>query len=262
MQRDSAAYMFGFAGLVCVVCAIGVATSAVSLKDRQKVNQALDRQQNVLYVSGVAEPTEKLERQEILSRFEARIKPVVVELETGETVDNPPFDPAAYDMDKAAEDPELGKPAPPNQSNVQRLAKYAVVYQVLDEAGKVQMVVIPIKGYGLWSTLYGYLALDKDGNTIRGITYYQHGETPGLGGEVDNPRWKALWPGRKAYDESGNEALEVIKGQAGPASSDPYRVDGLSGATLTSRGVSYMLELWLGPNGFKPYLEKFRQQQG
>jgi Na+-transporting NADH:ubiquinone oxidoreductase subunit C len=164
-------------------------------------------------------------------------------------------------MNKAAEDAELGRPAPPNQAGVQRLAKYAVVYHVLDADQKVEMVVIPIKGYGLWSTLYGYLALDKDGNTVHGITYYQHGETPGLGGEVDNPRWKSLWPGRKAYDESGNEALTVIKGQAGPASSDPYRVDGLSGATLTSRGVSHMLELWLGPNGFKPYLEKFRQQQ-
>jgi Na+-transporting NADH:ubiquinone oxidoreductase subunit C len=253
--------MFLFAGAVCVVCAIMVSSSAVSLKERQQVNQALDRQQNVLFVSGVATPEEGLQRDQIIARFGERIRSVVVDLETGDTLDNPPFDPAAYDMNKAAEDAELGRPAPPNQAGVQRMAKYAVVYHVLDADQKVEMVVIPIKGYGLWSTLYGYLALDKDGNTVHGITYYQHGETPGLGGEVDNPRWKSLWPGRKAYDESGNEALTVIKGQAGPASSDPYRVDGLSGATLTSRGVSHMLELWLGPNGFKPYLEKFRQQQ-
>src|SRR5690606_32756940 len=126
-----------------------------------------------------------------------------------------------------AEDPEFGVPAPPNQANVQRMPKYALAYRVLDEGGSTEMVVLPVKGYGLWSTLYGYLAVDDDGNTIRGLTLYQHGETPGLGGEVDNPRWKALWPGRKIYADAGEVELEVIKGQAGPASSDPYRVDGL-----------------------------------
>lgn len=260
MQRDTASYMFLFAGAVCVICAIFVSSAAVGLKERQQTNQALDRQQNILYVTGLASPAQRLERNEILSLFDERIKPVIVELETGEVVENPPFDVATYNMEKAAEDPELGRPAPPNQSSIQRFPKYALVYRVLDDGGAPSMVVLPIKGYGLWSTLYGYLAVDKDGETVRGITYYQHGETPGLGGEVDNPRWKSLWPGRKIYDESGDEALQVIKGQAGPASSDPYRVDGLSGATLTSRGVSRMVKLWLGPDGFKPYLDKLRQQ--
>ena len=258
MQRDTASYMFLFAGAVCVVCAILVSGSAVSLKERQKINQTLDRQQNVLYVSGLATPEQGLQRDEVISLFNERIKPVIVDLESGDVVENPPFDVATYDMEKAANDPELGRPAPPNESNVQRVPKYALTYQVVDESGAPSMIVLPIKGYGLWSTLYGYLALDNDGTTVRGNTYYQHGETPGLGGEVDNPRWKALWPGREVYGDSGDVQLEVIKGQAGPASSDPYRVDGLSGATLTSRGVSNMLDLWLGPNGFKPYLDKFR----
>ncbi|MEZ5362830.1 MAG: Na(+)-translocating NADH-quinone reductase subunit C [Bryobacterales bacterium] len=260
MQRDSAAYMFGFAGVVCFVCAVFVSTAAVELKDRQKTNQTLDRQKNVLYVTGIASPSEQLERQEILARFDKRIKAVIVDMATGDVVDNPPFDVATYDMDKAAADPQLGEPAPPNESSIQRFPKYGLVYEVVDDAGNVEMVVLPIKGYGLWSTLYGYLAVDKDGNTVRGITYYDQKETPGLGGEVENPRWKALWPGRKIYDESGKESLQVIKGQAGPASTDPYHVDGLSGATLTSRGVSHMLQLWLGPEGFKPFLEKFGQQ--
>jgi Na+-transporting NADH:ubiquinone oxidoreductase subunit C len=121
------------------------------------------------------------------------------------------------------------------------------------------MLVLPIQGLGLWSTLYGFLAIDADGNTIRGITYYQHAETPGLGGEVDNPRWKSLWPGRKIYDD-GEPAIQVIKGAAGPPAQDPYRVDGLSGATLTSNGVTFMLEFWLGPNGFGPYLDRLREE--
>ena len=216
MQRDTASYMFMFAGAVCVVCAILVSGSAVSLKERQQTNQALDRQRNVLYVTGLASPEDGLDREGVISLFEERMKPVIVELETGDVVENPPFDIASYDQEKAAEDSELGRPAPPNQASVQRLPKYALTYQVLDEGGNPTMVVLPIKGYGLWSTLYGYLALDADGNTVRGITYYDHKETPGLGGEVDNPRWKSMWPGRKIYDDSGNVEIEVIKGQAGP----------------------------------------------
>jgi Na+-transporting NADH:ubiquinone oxidoreductase subunit C len=118
---------------------------------------------------------------------------------------------------------------------------------------------LPVEGYALWSTLYGFLALDVDTKTVRGLTYYQHGETPGLGGEVDNPAWKALWPGRIAYDEQWLPTIRVIKGKAGSASEDPHQVDGLSGATLTSRGVTNMLQFWLGENGFGPYLAKFRE---
>jgi Na+-transporting NADH:ubiquinone oxidoreductase subunit C len=119
-------------------------------------------------------------------------------------------------------------------------------------------LVLPIVGKGLWSTMYGYLALDKDTRTVRGITFYEHGETPGLGGEVDNPKWKSQWDGRKAYDDEWNPEIKVIKGQAGPAAENPYEVDGLSGATLTSRGVGNLVQFWLSEDGFKPFLEQFR----
>jgi Na+-transporting NADH:ubiquinone oxidoreductase subunit C len=115
---------------------------------------------------------------------------------------------------------------------------------------------------GLWSTLYGYLALEPDARTIQGLTFYKHGETPGLGGEVDNPRWKALWPGRLASDEDGTPKIAVVKGRAGSVSEDPYHVDGLSGATITSNGVTNLMHFWLGKNGFGPYLDKQRAQGG
>ena len=115
-------------------------------------------------------------------------------------------------------------------------------------------VALPIEGKGLWSTLYGFLVLGSDGATIRGITFYQHGETPGLGGEIDNLDWKALWDGRQAFDADGRPVIEVVKGKA----SGPTEVDGLSGATLTSRGVTNLVRFWLGDNGFGPYLEQFR----
>ncbi len=257
MQRDSAIYMGGFAAVVCVVCGLMVSSAAVSLKQQQTANAAFDKQRNVLYAAGLASPDGGLSREQLESIYDERITPIVVELETGNVVENPDFDPANNNMDKAADGAD-GRPAPQNAASVQRLPKHAVVYQVNSPGGGAEMVVLPIKGYGLWSTLYGFLALGRDATTVRGITFYQHGETPGLGGEVDNPTWKALWPGRKAYDDNREPALEVIKGQAGPATSDPYKVDGLSGATITSRGVSNMLDFWLGENGFKPFLDTFR----
>ena len=255
-MRHNAMYTVLFAGAVCVVCAILVSSAAVSLADLQDQNAKLDKQKNVLYAAGLAKPEDNLNPQQIEERF-ATIKAVLVDLETAEEVSG--VDAATYDQQKAKNDPAMSREAPPNPAVIKRLPKYAVVYHVLNDAGEVEMVVLPVEGYGLWSTLLGFLALDADTNTIRGITYYSHKETPGLGGEVDNPAWKALWPGRKAFDDNWRPAIEVIKAQAGAPEQDPHHVDGLTGATLTSRGVTHMMDFWLGENGFGPYLEKFRQ---
>jgi Na+-transporting NADH:ubiquinone oxidoreductase subunit C len=140
---------------------------------------------------------------------------------------------------------------------VPRIPKKAKIFQVMS-GDNISAVILPVHGKGLWSTMYGFVALGPDGNAIKGLTFYQHGETPGLGGEIDNPRWKGMWPGRKVYADDGTPKIEVIKGQAGPPATDPYRVDGLSGATITGRGVGYLLRFWLGENGFGPYIDKFR----
>ncbi len=258
-MRHSVTYTFLFAGAVCVICAVLVSTSAVSLADRQRANALQYKRKNVLIAAGLIGSTEKVTAEDINERFE-NVRVVAIDLETGETVEN--FDTASYDQQKAKTDPEMSREAPPNLSVIKRLPKYAVVYQLINEQDQVEMLVLPVEGYGLWSTLYGFLALRADTKTIAGLTYYQHLETPGLGGEVDNPRWKALWPGRVAFDEAGRPVIEVIKGPAGPAGEDPHRVDGLSGATLTSRGVTRMLQFWLGEHGFGPYLAKFRESRG
>jgi Na+-transporting NADH:ubiquinone oxidoreductase subunit C len=110
--------------------------------------------------------------------------------------------------------------------------------------------------------LYGFVALRADFDTIHGLTFYKHGETPGLGGEVDNPRWRAKWADRKVFDENFDPAIRVIKGPAGPPEEAPFEVDGLSGATITSNGVTYLMQFWLGEDGFGPYLEKLRSEGG
>jgi Na+-transporting NADH:ubiquinone oxidoreductase subunit C len=169
-------------------------------------------------------------------------------------------DPATYDQRKACKDPTASRAAPANNAGVTRLPKLALVYQRV-EGGQVQSLILPIEGKGLWSTLYGYLALATDTTTIEGITFYEHGETPGLGGEIDNPSWKSVWIGRQAFDENWQPAIEVIKGFAGPVAEDPFRVDGLSGATLTARGVSNLVRFWLGEDGFEPYLAALRAER-
>jgi Na+-transporting NADH:ubiquinone oxidoreductase subunit C len=255
MQRGNA-YIVSFAAAVCLVCSVVVALSAVLLKDLQDANAALDRQKKVLSVAGLVDEDAGLSADDAQRIFDGSVRPRVVDLASGEYATD--VDPLAYDQQRALKDPALSAPAPENRAGIARVPKRALVYLVVDGDGKVEELVLPIEGKGLWSTLYGFLALAPDTTSIRGITFYQHGETPGLGGEVDNPRWKGLWPGRHAYDENWEPAISVIKGVAGPPSEDPHSVDGLSGATLTGRGVNELLHFWLGQHGFGPYLERVR----
>ena len=258
-MQGSVSYNLGFAAVVCLVCAVVVSGAAVALEDRQDRNARLDKQRNVLLAAGLASEGESLDADEVAARF-APITPVVLNLVSGAPVDG--IDPAGFDQRAAAIDPESSREAPDNAARVMRLPTAALVYEVRDGSGRLQMVVLPVEGLGLWGTLYGFVALDGDLRTIRGLTFYEHKETPGLGGEVDNPRWKALWPGRLAFDDDFVPAIAVVKGLAGPADSDPYAVDGLSGATITSRGVDQLLKFWLGPDGFGPYLTRLRDEGG
>jgi len=253
--EHSSRYIVMFAAAVCAVCSIFVAISAVSLKDRQELNARVDVQKKVLALADLMGKDERLGNEEILQRFEASITPRVVNMGTGSYADE--IDATSFDQRVASKDPDRSRPAPTNLAKVQRLPSHGLVYHVQKD-GKLSSLVLPIEGYGLWGTLYGFIALAPDARTIRGITFYEHKETPGLGGEVENPRWVGLWPGRLAFDDNWDVSIRVKKGAAGPPESDPYQVDGLSGATITSRGVTNMLAFWLGDDGFGPYLEQYR----
>lgn len=259
MQQHSNAYIIGFAATVCLVCSIVVSSAAVALRPRQVENKELDRQKQVLTVAGLIEPGQSVAADEVQRLFNESIVARAVELSSGAYDES--VDPSTYDQRKATKDPAMSRAAGPNSAGLQRVPNTAVVYQKVVD-GDVAMVILPIEGKGLWSTLYGFIALAPDGSTIEGITFYEHGETPGLGGEVENPSWKALWPGRQAFDDTGDVAIEVIKGHAGPPANDPYRVDGLSGATITARGVSHLVRFWLSDDGFGPYLDLYRSESG
>ena len=250
-KQDSIGKSLTVALLLCIVCSVVVSTAAVKLRPLQEANKDLDRKRNILLAAGLCGKQCDVDAQ--FSTIQTRL----VNLETGQFVEAMP---ANYDQRKASKDPKRSSALDDDIdiAKINRRANQALVYLVESE-GNFEKVILPVHGYGLWSTLYGFIALESDFNTVAGLGFYDHAETPGLGGEVDNPRWKAMWPGKKVY-QNGAVELGLAKGAVDPdAANAAYRVDGLSGATLTSRGVTNLIQFWLGENGFRPFLENFKR---
>lgn len=256
LPNDNVVKTIGVATLLCLVCSVIVAVAATVLKPKQIENKLLDKKTNILRVAGLTDASKSVDE-----RF-SQIETVVVDLAKGEVTDQ--IDPLTYDQRKASKDPEMSTVLSKDQdlAVIKRRADYANVYLLKNEQG-LQKIILPIKGYGLWSTMYGFIALEADANTVSGITFYEHGETPGLGGEIENPRWQASWQGKELLDDNGQVALSVIKGSVGESTPNPEnKIDGLAGATLTSNGVSNTIAFWMGEDGFGPYLERLRQSSG
>lgn len=246
MSRDSTAKILTVALLVCVVCSILVSATAIGLKSRQEQNQEEEKRRNILQIARLYDPAQSVDAQ--FQKVQSRR----VDLASGHFVD--------------ASAPEVSSRylIPPEQdlAGIKSRPQIMEVYLV-EEAGVLQQVILPVYGKGLWSTMYGFIALGPDLSTVRGFGFYAHGETPGLGGEIENKGWLAKWPGKVVYDEKGKVRLHVIKGEVDPGAVDArYKVDGLSGATLTARGVSNLIAYWLGVNGYQPFLEKLAKDVG
>lgn len=232
--------------VACIACAIIVSVTAVSVRPEQNLNIENEKKVKILAAAGIQ--TDKVDEEFL------RIKTVFVDFETDKlvTIDT------AYDHIKAASNPDQSTviPKADDIAVLKRRENIGTIYVWVDEKNAIEKLVLPIRGYGLWGTLYGYLSLDSDLNTVRGIEYYDHKETPGLGGEVDNPNWKSDWYGKRIYNEDGSVALYVTKG----ASSTDYEIDGISGATLTTNGVSNMIKYWLGDNGYGPIIKNLNEE--
>ncbi len=252
LNKDTVGGTLSVALILCVVCSIVVASAAVLLRPMQQANKDLDRKTNILAAAGLLK-----EGVSVDSQFED-ISVRAVDLDSGQFTDA--VDVNSYDQRKASKDPALSEAlsAADDLAKISRRANIATVYIVETSEG-IDKVILPIKGYGLWSTLYGFIALEGDLNTVAGLGFYEHAETPGLGGEVDNPLWKAKWIGKKVFDDEGKTALALIKGSVDSSrAGSEYQIDGLSGATLTSRGVSQLIQFWLGDKGFAPFLTKLK----
>jgi Na+-transporting NADH:ubiquinone oxidoreductase subunit C len=250
-SKDGIGKVIGVALALCVVCSVVVSTAAVQLKPAQEINKTRDLKRNILQAAGLYDASQSVE-----SQFDS-ISTRVVDLRTGRFTDE--VDPSSFDQRSASKDPSNSAELDDEQdvAKISRREHYSLVYLV-ENSGAIEKIILPVRGYGLWSTLYGFVALESDANTVVGLGFYEHGETPGLGGEVDNPRWKAFWPGKQVYRD-GDVEIALAKGAVDPASTDaPWRVDGLSGATLTSRGVTNLVQFWLGEDGFQPFLANLK----
>ena len=253
----------GVALTLCLVCSVLVSAAAVGLKPAQVENARLDRNKNILVAAGMFDPATDT-NEDVAERFED-FEVKIVDLNKGDYLDDDALkavgipDRNAYDASQATKNKALSEDLGSNDpAGIGRKPKYAKVYVKNDDAGKPEVVVLPIQGYGLWGTIYGFLTLESDMNTIKGISFYDHKETPGLGARIEEPQWRAMWSGIHSYDDKGAVATGVTK------AGNPKEnwVDGISGATLTSRGVSNMIQFWLGDQGYKPYLDQLRKESG
>ncbi len=246
---DSVAKTVTVAVALCLVASMVVSAAAVALRPVQEVNKQRDKQINVLEVAGVYQPGDNV--QEAFAAFE----PHVLDLSTGEFTDQ--WEIEEFDQLATASDPAIVRALDEDPAGLGgQMQAYRMIYLLRDDAGEIDKVILPVEGYGLWSTLYGFIALEENGNDIFGLQFYQHGETPGLGAEVDNPRWKALWNGKKLRDDEGD--LEITVAKTVPPAGPEFHVDALAGATLTSAGVDSLVRFWMGEAGYAPFLERLK----
>lgn len=256
MAEEPAAKPFYSVLVLAFACSALVAGAAVGLRPMQEANRQLDQKKNILYAAGLYEEGKKIE--ELFAPIEAK----VVELTTGEYVPPDKLAPESYNQLKAALTETAGRLLKDEEdiARLRRVEKYSVVYLVKKE-GRTDQIILPVRGKGLWSTMHAYVAVDGNLATIRGISFYEHGETPGLGGEIENRNWQEGWRGKQLYSTDGGISLQVVKGKA-PQTGDQarYQIDGLSGATLTAKGVNDLMKFWFGDHGYKPYFEKLKTE--
>ena len=240
-DRDSISNTLIVAVGLSLVCSIIVSSAAIVLKPIQAKNEEAFRQTIILDVAGLMQPGGDV--AELFGAIESRM----VDLETGDYSDDG--------------DPEFNVAIPDDLdiAGIGRRARFVPVYLVKD-GDNVEQIILPVYGKGLWSTMLGYLSLAPDGNTIKGLRFYAHAETPGLGDQIDKDPWRALWVGKQVYGSGDEPQIRVVRGPVPSGAANPqHLIDGMSGATLTGNGVSGLVQYWTGPHGFGPYLKNFRE---
>jgi Na+-transporting NADH:ubiquinone oxidoreductase subunit C len=238
-----------FVFIICLVCAALVSISAVGLKPLQQANKLLDKQTKILEASGLLEKA----GTDIVGTYGKFVEAKMIDLKSGEIIEG---DTDMFDERSDSRDASKSSIPENDIAGVSRRADRAVIYLVKNDEGQLDTIVLPIVGSGLWDLMYGFIGLAPDLNTVRSVVYSDLKETPGLGAEVLNPAWKALWPGKKVFNEQGEAVITLVKG--GAKADDVHGVDALSGATLTSNGVTNTIRFWLGDEGYGPFVTKFK----
>ena len=228
MNVNSNAYTYTFATVMVVLVAVLLSGASLGLKSKQASNISQEKKQSILASIGI-----EVDRSESDEAFGEYIKQSLT-LAGGSVVSEDAS--AAFDIDMAAAI---------KAGNMDR----SVPLYVAEKEGDTYYI-IPMRGKGLWGPVWGYLALESDGNTVVGATFDHKSETPGLGAEITTPMFTDQFPGKKISEAGMFKSISVVK--AGTSAGD-YAVDGISGGTITSNGVNDMLTDCLAP-----YAEYFK----
>jgi Na+-transporting NADH:ubiquinone oxidoreductase subunit C len=261
MNNDSPAKAFLVILLTALICSSLVSASVVILRPIQLNNQMVERSRNIMQLTGLVEEGVTPSDEEMLELYKG-MDVRILDIDTAGFNDE--LDPLSFDQRRAVNNPELGVDIPPTEdlAKLGRRSRYAPVYMVLGEDGELERLILPVHGTGMWSTIYGYIALESDLNTIAAVTFYEQNETPGLGDQIMRPEWQAQWEGRHIYDEVGDARFAINHGKVEPGSSTwLYEVDALTGATVTADAVTAMIRYWFGPDGYRDFLNKLRKQE-
>lgn len=254
LNKDSVFGTFVVIISLCLVCSVLVSSAVVALGPFQQAAIANDRQVNILRVSGF-----DIEGS-VSETYAKHIEAKLLDLETGKFTEATSAEADAFNFQSLAKDPayNVAIPADQDYAGIRTRTKLMPVFLSKDDEGQVVRYILPFYGQGLWSTMYGYVAVAPDGNTVKAVTFYSHGETPGLGGEIDNPNWQAQWLDKKLFREDGSRGLHITKIADHVGEGKDFDVDCLSGATLTSNGVDHSINYWFSV-AYKPFLDNLRK---
>jgi Na+-transporting NADH:ubiquinone oxidoreductase subunit C len=247
LPNDDPRKTLAVAFVLCLVCSLVVSATAVSLRPLQAQKAAMALKSEIVKVAGL-----DAEGQGVDQAF-ARIETRLLDLDSGRFVEG--ADALGYSYREAAKDPSASRALQGQDlAGISRRPNRMPVYLVRD-GDQLATIILPVYGAGLWSTMHGLLALAPDGRTVKALTFYEQRETAGLGSEVAGERWLSQWPGKRVLDAAGEPVIEVVKGSVDvERAGAEHRVDGLSGATLTSNGVTHLLRFWLGSRGYGHFL--------
>lgn len=237
-MQQSNKYILIYAAILTIVCGGLLALAAEGLKEKQQFNIALEQKQNILRTVTTLE-----EGQDVNAIYKQRVREFVVNYEGKVLEDVKPQDVnLAVEYKKAPKERKLP------------------VYEIAGESDpeKIEFVVLPVYGYGLWNDIWGFVALESDMNTISGVTFDHKGETPGLGARIQSDNEiPQRYKGKSIYENGQLVSVTMMKGEGNDYSNNKHRVDGMSGATLTAVGVNNMLRDYL--SCYENYLKTKKQ---
>ena len=258
MNKDSPAKALLVVLVTALVCSSLVSAAVVLLRPIQLNNQMLERSRNIMQLTGLLTEGEIPPDEQMLELFRS-MDIRMVDIDQADF--NNELDPLNFDQRRAVNSPELGVAIPSTQdlASLGRRSRFAPVYMVFRD-GTLDRLILPVNGTGMWSMLYGYIALEADLNTIAEMVFYEQNETPGLGDQIAHPHWLELWQGRHVYNDLGNPRFRVAEGQVVVGSEAwLYEVDALSGATVTANAVTGLIHYWFGPHGYQEFLRYLRE---